>query len=259
LASSRSMVEFAVKQGFQTFIVSWRNATPAQRDWDFGTYVTALKEASAAALQIAGAERLNVMAACAGGITTSVFLGHLAALGDDRVATATFMVTVLDTSIQSTVGMLVSEKSIAASLRRSQRVGVLSGADLGRAFALLRPNDLIWNYWVNNYLLGADPPAFDILYWNNDATNLPAALHADFLALTVENSLCTPGRLQVLGAPIDLGRVRADVYAVGALTDHITPWEACYRTPQLFGGAKVFVASSSGHIQALVNPPPAAK
>ncbi len=259
LAPSRSFIEFAVKQGFQVFGVSWRNATPAQREWDLATYVRALKEASDAVLEITEDRRMNVVAACAGGITTAVLLGHLAALRDDRVASATFLVTVLDTSVPSTVGTLVSEKTVASSLRRSQRRGVLSGAHLGRAFALLRPNDLVWNYWVGNYLMGADPPAFDILYWNNDATNLPAALHADFLALYLENSLCTPGRLEIEGTPIDLGRVTADVYAVGALTDHITPWDACYRTPQLFGGTKRFVASSSGHIQALVNPPPATK
>ena len=107
--------------------------------------------------------------------------------------------------------------------------------------------------------MGADPPAFDILYWSNDAANLPAALHADFLALYLENSLCTPGRLEVLGTRIDIGKVTADVYAVGALSDHIMPWDACYRTPQLFGGPKLFVASASGHIQAIVNPPPAAR
>src|SRR5262245_40449691 len=260
LAPSRSLIEFAVRQGFQTFAVSWRNPTPAQREWDFGAYVRALVDATDAIPEITGSKRLNLLAACAGGITTAVLMGHLAALRDDRVASGTFMVTVLDTSAAATssVGILASEKSIASSLRRSQRRGVLSGAELGRAFALLRPNDLVWNYWVNNYLLGDDPPAFDILYWNNDSTNLPAALHADFLALYVENSLCAPGRLEVLGTKIDLGRVVADVYAVGALTDHITPWDACYRTPQLFGGDKVFLASSSGHIQALVNPPPAA-
>jgi polyhydroxyalkanoate synthase len=259
LAPSRSLIEFAVQQGFQVFAVSWRNATPAQREWNFDTYVDALKEASDAILEITGSERLNLIAACAGGVTSAVFLGHLAAVHDDRIGSATFMVTVLDTSAPSSVSLLVSEKSIASSLRRSQERGVLHGSDLGRAFALLRPNDLVWNYWVNNYLMGADPPAFDILYWNNDATNLPAALHADFLALFLENPLCEPGRLEILGTRIDLGRVTADVYAVGALTDHITPWDACYRTPQLFGGNRTFVASSSGHIQALVNPPPASK
>ena len=259
LAPSRSLIEFAVQQGFQVFAVSWRNATPAQREWSFDTYVEALKQASDAVLEITGSKRLNLIAACAGGVTSAVFLGHLAAVRDDRIGSATFMVTVLDTSVPSSVSLLVSEKSIASSLRRSQERGVLHGSDLGRAFALLRPNDLVWNYWVNNYLMGADPPAFDILYWNNDSTNLPAALHADFLALFLENPLCKPGSLEVLGTRIDLGRVTSDVYAVGALTDHITPWDACYRTPRLFGGNKTFIASSSGHIQALVNPPPASK
>ena len=259
LAPNRSLIEFAVQQGFQVFAVSWRNATPAQREWNFDTYVGALKQASDAVLEITGSKQMNVIAACAGGITTAAFLGHLAALHDERIGCATFMVTVLDTSMPSSVSLLVSEKSIASSLRRSQERGVLHGSQLGRAFALLRPNDLVWNYWVNNYLMGEDPPAFDILYWNNDATNLPAALHADFLALFLENPLCTPGRLEVLGTRIDLRRVTTDVYAVGALTDHITPWDACYRTPQLFGGEKIFIASSSGHIQALVNPPPASK
>jgi polyhydroxyalkanoate synthase len=130
---------------------------------------------------------------------------------------------------------------------------------MARVFAWLRPNDLVWSYWVNNYLMGAPPPAFDILYWNSDCTNLPATLHAEFLELFSENSLCQPGRLEVLGTPIDLRRVGADVYAIGALSDHITPWEACFRTPRLFAGGRTFVGSSSGHIQALVNPPGKAK
>jgi polyhydroxyalkanoate synthase len=121
----------------------------------------------------------------------------------------------------------------------------------------LRPNDLVWNYWVNNYLLGAQPPAFDILYWNHDSTNLPATLHAEFISLFLENSLCKPGALEILDTPIDLSQVRADIYGVGALSDHITPWQACYRTPELFAGAgeRTFVAGNSGHIQAIVSPP----
>jgi polyhydroxyalkanoate synthase len=151
--------------------------------------------------------------------------------------------------------LLASEQSIATAVARSQKRGVLSGREMARVFAWLRPNDLVWSYWVNNYLLGAPPPAFDILYWNNDSTNLPATLHAEFLEIYLKNSLCQPGALEVLDTPIDLGKVRADVYAVGALTDHITPWQACYRTPQLFGGKRTFVESTSGHIQAIVNPP----
>jgi polyhydroxyalkanoate synthase len=255
LAPGRSLIEHTVQQGFQVFAVSWRNATPAQREWGLATYVQALRDATDVMRDITGSPRLNVCAACAGGITTAVFLGHLAALGDERVASATFLVTVLDNSIPTLAGLFVSEKTVASTIRRSRRNGVLSGAEMLRAFSLLRPNDLVWNYWVNNYLLGARPPAFDILFWNNDATNLPATLHAEFLAIFLGNTLCRPGGLEVLDTPIDLSRVRAEVYAVGALTDHITPWEACYRTPALFGGDKTFVASNSGHIQSIVSPP----
>jgi len=254
LAKGRSWIEFAVGQGFQVFAVSWRNPTPAQREWGLDTYVEALCEATDAARQITGSDQLNVVGVCAGGITTSVFLGHLAARGDERVASATFPVTVLDTSVDSITFHLASEKTVAAAMARSQKEGVMSGHDMARVFSWLRPNDLVWNYWVSNYLLGNEPPAFDILYWNNDYTNLPATLHAEFLEILLKNSLCQPGALEVRGTPIDLGQVRADIYGVGALSDHITPWEGCYRTPRLFGGDRTFVVSTGGHIQAVINP-----
>jgi polyhydroxyalkanoate synthase len=132
---------------------------------------------------------------------------------------------------------------------------VLEGADLGRVFAWLRPNDLVWNYWVNNYLLGESPPAFDILYWNADTTRLPAALHSDFLDLLESNALALDGALSVLGSPVRLGAVSCDTYVVAGSTDHIIPWTGAYQTTQMVGGACEFVLSSSGHIQAIVNPP----
>jgi len=122
-------------------------------------------------------------------------------------------------------------------------------------FAWLRPGDLIWNYWVNNYLLGKKPPAFDILFWNSDTTRMTAGLHADFVDLAVGNTLTRPGAVTVLGVPIDLGKVTVDSYVVAGIADHITPWENCYRTTQLFGGTTRFVLSTSGHIAALMNPP----
>jgi polyhydroxyalkanoate synthase len=122
-------------------------------------------------------------------------------------------------------------------------------------FAWLRPNDLVWNYWVNNYLLGKDPPAFDILFWNADSTNLPAALHRDFLEMSIENSITHPGELEVLGTPIDLSKITTPTYLVAGIADHIIPWENAYRTVNLFGSDPRFVLSTSGHIAALVNPP----
>ncbi|MFB3078972.1 MAG: alpha/beta fold hydrolase, partial [Lysobacterales bacterium] len=133
--------------------------------------------------------------------------------------------------------------------------GILDGAELSRVFNMMRPNDLIWNYVVNNYLMGNKPPAFDILYWNNDTTNLPAQLHSDFLDQILSNPLATPGDLTVLDQPIDLSSLEYDKYMIAGVTDHITPWHACYRSTQIMGGDIRFILSNSGHIQAMVNPP----
>jgi polyhydroxyalkanoate synthase subunit PhaC len=255
LAPGRSFVEHAVGAGIPYFAVSWRNPTPAQRDWGLATYVSACKEALEVACDVSGTSDANVAGMCAGGITLACLLGHLAATDESLVNSATFMVAGLDVADESTVGLLTSKASIDAARSRSQRRGVLDGRDLGRMFAWLRPNDLVWNYWVNNYLLGQNPPAFDILYWNADTTNLPAALHSDFLDLLDTNGLARPGSLEVLGTPVDLGKVRCDAYVVAGATDHIIPWTGAYQTTQLLGGDSEFVLGSSGHIQAIVNPP----
>jgi polyhydroxyalkanoate synthase subunit PhaC len=255
LAPGRSFVEHTVAAGIPYFAISWRNPTPAQRDWDLAAYVSACKEAIEVACDVGAASDANVAGMCAGGITLACLLGQLAATDESLVNSATFMVAGLDISSESTVGVLTSTASIEAARARSQRKGVLDGRDLGRMFAWLRPNDLIWNYWVNNYLLGQNPPAFDILYWNADTTNLTAALHSDFLDLLGTNGLAAPGSIDVLGTPVDLGKVRCDAYVVAGATDHITPWTAAYRTTQLLGGDSEFVLGSSGHIQAIVNPP----
>ena len=126
---------------------------------------------------------------------------------------------------------------------------------MAAAFSWLRPNDLIWNYWVNNVLLGNKPPAFDLLYWNNDSTCLPARLHGEFMDLFLDNAMAKPGKLRLHGVPVDLGRVRCDSYLLGGTTDHITPWKACYRNTQLLGGKRTFVLSNAGHMQSILNPP----
>ena len=161
-------------------------------------------------------------------------LGHLAATGEALVNSATFLVAGLDTAQESQIGMLASKPAVEAARIRSQRAGYLDGDDLAKVFAWLRPNDLVWNYWVNNYLLGQNPPAFDILYWNADTTRLPAGLHSDFLDLATSNGLAE-GTLTVLGTPVDLGKVELDAYVVAGSTDHIVPWQAAYQTTQLLG------------------------
>ena len=232
IAPGRSLVEHMVQSGFPYFAMSWRNPTAAQRDWDLDTYVAACKEAIEVACEITGSDQADVAGICAGGITMACLLGHLAATGSHLVSSATFMVAGLDTAVESTIGMLASKRAVEAARSRSQRTGYLDGEDLAKVFAWLRPNDLVWNYWVNNYLLGQDPPAFDILYWNADTTRLPAGLHSDFLDLFTSNGL-VEGTLTVLGTPVDLRTVDVDTYVVAGSTDHIVPWHAAYRTTQL--------------------------
>lgn len=254
LAPERSLIEHLVSNGQQVFCVSWRNAQPEHRDWDLDTYVAAVLEATDAALDITKSPDLNLLGVCAGGITATAMLGYLAAKEDTRINSVSYLVTVLDWETPSTVGTFVSPALAATLGQMSKRKGVLSGDDLGRLFAWLRPNDLIWNYWVNNYLMGKNPPEFDVLAWNTDSTNLPAGLHADFLSIAVSNAMATPDKLEVLDHIIDLDMVTCDAYVVGAENDHITPWKACFSTVNFLGGDNEFVLSSQGHIQALVNP-----
>jgi polyhydroxyalkanoate synthase len=204
---------------------------------------------------ITGQESVNITGVCAGGMTLAALLGHLAAKGDTAIYSATFMVTVLDSSVESQLGLFASPETIAMAKAASRSRGVLEGQEMARVFAWLRPNDLIWNYWVNNYLVGDDPAAFDILYWNNDSTRLPAKFHSDLLDFWLKNPLVKPGSLKFMGTPIDLSRVKLDTFITAGITDHITPWQGCYATTQLLGGKPLFVLSNAGHIQSILNPP----
>ncbi len=221
------------------------------------TYVAALEEAVDAMREITGSEDVNIWGSCSGGITMSAFLAHLAVRDETKVHSATVAVCLLDMAVtqNTTAGLFVTPESIAAAKSAAQLTGVVEGQELARMFAWMRPNDLIWNYWVNNYLLGNAPPAFDVLYWNNDTTRLPARLHADFLDLIDTNPFVNPGRLKVRGTPLDMRRVDLDSYVVAGLTDHITPWQGCYNTAKLYGERSTFVLANSGHIQSLLNPP----
>jgi poly(3-hydroxyalkanoate) synthetase len=171
------------------------------------------------------------------------------------VASLTLFVSALDSERAGTAGAFMSRGVAAAAIAESARRGYVDGQALAGVFAWLRPNDLVWNYVVNNYLLGKTPPAFDVLYWNQDAVRLAAGLHRDFVRLALDNSLARADGLTVLGSPVDLGAVDVDSYIVAGLKDHIVPWENAYRSTQLLGGDTKFVLSTSGHIQAMVNPP----
>jgi polyhydroxyalkanoate synthase len=256
LAPGRSLIEYLVAQGQQVFVVSWRNPDQEQGHFDLDTYARAVSEARDAVAEISQAGAVHVAAACSGGIITAGLVGHLAAsghLGD--VASLTLMVCALDNAQAGTIAALGTRDLAAAAVAESARKGYVDGQALAGVFTWLRPNDLVWSYVVNNYLLGKEPPAFDILYWNQDTVRMAAGLHRDFIHIGLENSFTQPGALEVLGTPVSMSDVDVDVYAIAGLSDHIVPWDNAYRSVQLFGGAQRFVLARSGHIQALVNPP----
>lgn len=258
MSPGKSMIEFLLANGIQPFCISWRNPTPAQRDWDFQTYIEALDEAREATMEISGADSVNIMGSCSGGITLAAYVGWLAAQGRDDVINAVILaVCVLNTQAKtdSDFAALVSPSSVETAKKASAARGVLDGEDMAKMFAWMRPNDLIWNYWVNNYLMGNAPPAFDVLYWNADTTRLPMGLHHNFLDMIFSNPFMTPGTLEVGGHPIDMTKVKKNTYVIAGTTDHITPWKAVYETARLFGEESMFILSNSGHLQSLLNPP----
>jgi polyhydroxyalkanoate synthase len=255
LSPDKSLARFCLRNNVQTFIISWRNPTKAQREWGLSTYIDAVKEAVDVVCKITGSKDINMLGACSGGITCTALLGHYAAIGEQKVNALTLLVSVLDTTMDTQVALFVDEQTLESAKRHSYQAGVLEGKDMAKVFAWMRPNDLIWNYWVNNYLLGNEPPVFDILFWNNDTTRLPAAFHGDLIEMFKNNPLVRPNALEVCGTPIDLKQVKSDVFCLAGTNDHITPWVSCYKSARLFGGKTEFVLSNSGHIQSILNPP----
>ena len=247
LAPGRSLAEHLVREGQQLFTISWRNPDVLQGHFDLDTYAQAVLEARAAVAAIARQPAVHLMAACSGGIICAGALGHLVDGGDlGGVASLALLVCALDNARAGTVAALTSRELAAAAVAESARKGYLDGKALAGVFAWLRPNDLIWSYVVNNYLLGKEPPAFDVLYWNQDTVRLAAGLHRDFVRIALDNPLTRPGALRVLGSGVDLGAVDVDSYVVAGANDHIIPWEQAYRSTQLFGGRSRFVLSTAG-------------
>jgi poly[(R)-3-hydroxyalkanoate] polymerase subunit PhaC len=256
LAPGRSLAEYLLGSGVQVFMISWRNPDARHAKWDFNTYGQAVLDAMDAAARITGSEQTALMGACSGGVIAAMVAAHLAHTGQqERLAAITLMVTVLDEARAGLAGAVIDERTVRLAAAASRARGYLDGGSLAEVFAWLRPNDLIWNYWVNNYLLGRKPPPFDILFWNADTTRMTAGLHRDFLQLGVTNALVRPGGMTMLGSPVDLALIDRDSYMVAGITDHICPWQSCYRSTQLLAGRNRFVLSTSGHVAAMVNPP----
>lgn len=257
ISPGRSMIEYLVDQGVQVFTISWRNPTAAQKDWGLDTFGRAVLNALEAVEKITETTRTHLLAACSGGMLAATSADHLAATGDlDRVASLGLMVTVLDQSKAGFMAAAVDEEVAKIATALSARKGYLDGRSLAEVFAWLRPADLVWRYWVNNYIEGKSPPPFDVLFWNADTTRMPAALHRDMVKMAIHNVLARPGAVSMLGTPVDLTRLTLDSYVVAGIDDHISPWQACYRSAQLLGSEHLrFVLSTSGHIASIINPP----
>jgi polyhydroxyalkanoate synthase len=257
LSPDKSMVRFLLDSGIQVFCVSWRNPTTAHREWGLDTYVAALDEAVDAARDVTGSDDISMMGSCSGGITSTAYFATLGSAGQQKIRNMVLAVCLLDPNAadESAFGCLMTPETMRAAKEASRLRGMVDGHELARMFAWMRPNDLIWNYWVNNYLLGNQPPAFDILYWNADTTRLPAGLHGDYLDLYFTNPFLNAGKLTLNGKTIDMSRTKVDSYVIAGATDHITPWKGVHKTAQIMGDGTTFVLSNSGHLQSLINPP----
>jgi polyhydroxyalkanoate synthase len=261
LKPQNSFIRWAIDQGHTVFVISWVNpdATLAQKD--FEDY---LREGPLAALDAVGSatgeHEMNVIGYCIGGTLTASMLAYMAAKGDARVISATFFATLLDFSEVGEISVFIDEEQIQKMEAEMRTSGFFDGAHMSQAFNLLRENDLIWSFYVNSYLLGRDPQAFDLLYWNSDSTRLPEKMHSYYLRnMYQHNRLREPDALTLSGVPIDLGKICVPTYFLSTREDHIAPWKSSYAGTQLVSGPATFVVGGSGHIAGVINPPAAKK
>ena len=257
LQADASLVAYAVSQGHSVFMVSWRNVGPELGHLTWDDYLEqGVFAALRVAREIAGSDKVNALGFCVGGTLLGAALAVLAAKNDASIASATFLASLHDFEDTGQIGLFVDEASVAAREAALREGGIFSGAELAFVFSSLRANDLVWNYVVNNYLKGTRPPAFDLLYWNSDSTNLPGPMYCWYLRNTyLENRLRTPGAVSNCGVPVDLGKVDLPLFFLATREDHIVPWKSAYRSVSLMSGEKTFVLGASGHVAGVVNPP----
>jgi len=261
LRDKNSFVKWAVEQGHTVFMISWVNPDETLADKRFEDYLVEGTLAALDAIEKAAGEReVNAIGYCLGGTLLACTLGYLAAKRDERIASGTFFASMIDFEEAGELEVFIDEKQVAALEKRMQERGYLEGSEMATTFNMLRANDLIWSFVVNNYLLGRDPFPFDLLYWNSDSTRMPAAMHSYYLRnLYMKNLLAKPGGIELGGVAIDLGRVRTPLYFVSTVEDHIAPWQSTFAGAKLFSGPVRFVLGGSGHIAGVVNPPVAGK
>jgi len=257
LQPTNSFIRYAVSQGHRTFVVSWRNPdeSMAQVTWDDYIEDVAIK-AIEVTREISGAKQINALGFCVGGTILTSALGVLAARGEKPVASATLLTTLIDFTDTGVLDVFIDEGFVKFREMQFANGGLMKGKDMASTFSFLRPNDLVWNYVVGNYLKGETPPPFDLLYWNSDSTNLPGPMYAWYLRNTyLENNLIKPGKAKVCGESLDLRKVDMPFYLYASREDHIVPIGGAYGTTQVLPGKKRFVMGASGHIAGVINPP----
>jgi polyhydroxyalkanoate synthase len=261
LRPKNSFVRWAVEQGHTVFMVSWVNPDERLADKSFDDYMQeGVLEALDAVAKATGEKDINAIGYCLGGTLLACTLAYMAAKDDRRIRSATFFTTMLDFEEAGELSVFIDEAQLDALEAKMEHRGFLDGAEMATTFNMLRANDLIWSFVVNNYLLGNEPFPFDLLYWNSDSTRMPAAMHSFYLRkMYQENRLVQPGGIELAGVPIDLTKVSVPSYFLSTREDHIAPWLSTYRGTQLFRGKTRFVLAASGHIAGVVNPPDAGK
>ncbi len=262
LQPENSVIRYTVEQGHRTFVVSWRNPDESLKATTWDDYIEdGAIQAIRTVQAIGGSEKINTLGFCVGGTILSTALAVLAARGEQPAQSVTLLTTLLDFQDTGILDIFIDEASVrlremTLGPQAPGGPGLLKGQELATTFSFLRPNDLVWNYVVGNYLKGETPPPFDLLYWNGDSTNLPGPMYCWYLRHTyLQNELKQPGKLTVCGEPVDLGKIAAPVFIYGSREDHIVPWTAAYRSVPLFKGKRRFVLGASGHIAGVINPP----
>jgi polyhydroxyalkanoate synthase len=262
LQPDNSVIRYTVAQGHRVFVLSWRNpdASIADKTWDDYVEQGTIR-AIQTVQQITGKDKVNMLGFCVGGTILGTALAVLAARGEQPAASLTLLTTLLDFSNTGVLDLFIDEAAVrlremTIGEKAPNGPGLLNGKELATTFSFLRPNDLVWNYVVGNYLKGEAPPPFDLLYWNSDSTNLPGPMFCWYLRYTyLENKLRVPGALTICGEKVDLSRIEAPVYIYGSREDHIVPWESAYASTQILSGPKRYVLGASGHIAGVINPP----
>jgi len=257
LQPANSLIRYAVEQGHRTFVVSWSNPDESMQDKTWDDYIeNAAIEAIKVTRDITGVKTINALGFCVGGTILATALAVLAARGEKPVSSVTFLTSLLDFSDTGILDIFIDETAVKFREMQMGQGGLLKGQDLASTFSFLRPNDLVWNYVVGNYLKGETPPPFDLLYWNSDSTNLPGPFYAWYLRNTYfENNLAKPGKLTICGQPVDLSKLDMPAYIYGSREDHIVPIQGAYASTQVLKGPKRFVMGASGHIAGVINPP----